>query len=199
MKTQLRPLFGVFALLVLITGVFYPLTVTGFAQLLFPYQANGSLISVNGQAVGSELIGQDFSGPEFFWGRPSATLIHPYNVFDRTSLAGSSGSNLGPLSKELVDNVEERIKVLKSSDPDNTNPIPVDLVTTSASGLDPNISVSAAYYQVPRIARERGLDESMVFSLVDQFTEARQFGILGEPRVNVLRLNLALEGIQLKQ
>jgi K+-transporting ATPase KdpC subunit len=198
MKTQLRPLLGIFALLVLITGVFYPLTVTGIAQLFFPYQANGSLIRVNGQVLGSELIGQDFSGPEYFWGRPSATSSHPYNTYDQDSLTGSSGSNLGPLSKELVENVEKQIKVLKSYDPENTNLIPVDLVTTSASGLDPNISISAAYYQVPRIARERGLDESTVFSLVDQFTEARQFGILGEPRVNVLLLNLALEGIKLR-
>lgn len=198
MKTQLRPLLGIFALLVLITGVFYPLTVTGIAQLFFPYQANGSLIRVNGQVLGSELIGQDFSGPEYFWGRPSATSSHPYNAYDQDSLTGSSGSNLGPLSKELVENVEKQIKVLKSYDPENTNLIPVDLVTASASGLDPNISISAAYYQVPRIARERGLDESTVFSLVDQFTEARQFGILGEPRVNVLLLNLALEGIKLR-
>lgn len=198
MKTQLRPLLGIFALLVLITGVFYPLTVTGIAQLFFPYQANGSLIRVNGQVLGSELIGQDFSGPEYFGGRPSATSSHPYNAYDQDSLTGSSGSNLGPLSKELVENVEKQIKVIKSYDPENTNLIPVDLVTTSASGLDPNISISAAYYQVPRIARERGLDESTVFSLVDQFTEARQFGILGEPRVNVLLLNLALEGIKLR-
>ena len=198
MKTQIRPLLGIFALLVLIIGVFYPLTVTGIAQLFFPYQANGSLIRVNGQVLGSELIGQDFSGPEYFWGRPSATSSHPYNAYDQDSLTGSSGSNLGPLSKELVENVEKQIKVLKSYDPENTNLIPVDLVTTSASGLDPNISISAAYYQVPRIARERGLDESTVFSLVDQFTEARQFGILGEPRVNVLLLNLALEGIKLR-
>ena len=198
MKTQLRPLLGIFALLVLITGVFYPLTVTGIAQLFFPYQANGSLIRVNGQVLGSELIGQDFSGPEYFWGRPSATSSHPYNAYDQDSLTGSSGSNLGPLSKELVENVEKQIKVIKSYDPENTNLIPVDLVTTSASGLDPNISISAAYYQVPRIARERGLDESTVFSLVDQFTEARQFGILGEPCVNVLLLNLSLEGIKLR-
>ena len=198
MKTQIRPLLGIFALLVLIIGVFYPLTVTGIAQLFFPYQANGSLIRVNGQVLGSELIGQDFSGPEYFWGRPSATSSHPYNAYDQDSLTGSSGSNLGPLSKELVENVEKQIKVIKSYDPENTNLIPVDLVTTSASGLDPNISISAAYYQVPRIARERGLDESTVFSLVDQFTEARQFGILGEPRVNVLLLNLALEGIKLR-
>lgn len=196
MKTQLRPLLGIFALLVLITGVFYPLTVTGIAQLFFPYQAKGSLIRVNGQVLGSELIGQDFAGPEYFWGRPSATSSHPYNAYDQTSLTGSSGSNLGPLSKELAENVEERINLLKSYDPENANLIPVDLVTTSASGLDPNISISAAYYQVPRIARERGLDVSTVFSLVDQFTEARQFGILGEPRVNVLLLNLALEGIK---
>lgn len=198
MKTQIRPLLGIFALLVLIIGVFYPLTVTGIAQLFFPYQANGSLIRVNGQVLGSELIGQDFSGPEYFWGRPSATSSHPYNAYDQDSLTGSSGSNLGPLSKELVENVEKQIKVLKSYDPENTNLIPVDLVTTSASGLDPNISISAAYYQVPRIARERGLDESTVFSLVDQFTEARQFGILGEPCVNVLLLNLSLEGIKLR-
>lgn len=196
MKTQLRPLLGIFALLVLITGVFYPITITGIAQLFFPYQANGSLIRVNGQVLGSELIGQDFSGPEYFWGRPSATSGHPYNAYDQTSLTGSSGSNLGPLSKELAENVEERINLLKSYDPENANLIPVDLVTTSASGLDPNISISAAYYQVPRIARERGLDESTVFSLVDQFTEARQFGILGEPSVNALLLNLALEGIK---
>ncbi len=196
MKTQLHPLFCIFALLVLITGVCYPITVTGLAQLFFPFQANGSLIRVNEQVLGSELIGQDFSGPEYFWGRPSATSIHPYNAFDQASLTGSSGSNLGPLSKELVDNVEERIIVLKSYDPDNTNLIPIDLLTTSASGLDPNISISAAYYQVPRIARERGLDESTVFSLVDQYTEPRQFGFLGEPRVNVLLLNLAFEGIK---
>lgn len=198
MKIQLRPLFSVFALLVLITGVFYPLTVTGFAQLLFPYQANGSLISVNGQVVGSELIGQDFSGPQYFWGRPSATSVHPYNAYDQASLTGSAGSNLGPLSKELVEKVEERIKLLKTFDPNNENLIPIDLVTSSASGLDPNISVSAAYYQVPRIARERGLDESTLLSLVDQYTETRQFGILGEPRVNVLLLNLALDGIKIK-
>ncbi len=196
MKTQLRPLITLFGCLVLITGVIYPLTMTGLAQLIFPFQANGSLIRVNDQVIGSELIGQDFSGLEFFWGRPSATSIHPYNSFDQDSLTGSTGSNLGPLSKKLVDNVEERIKVLNSYDPENTNLIPVDLVTTSASGLDPNISISAAYYQVPRIARERGLDESTVSSLVDQYTETRQFGFLGEPRVNVLLLNLALEGIK---
>lgn len=198
MKTQLRPLFSIFALLVLITGVIYPLTITGLAQLFFPYQANGSLIRVDEQVMGSELIGQDFSGPQYFWGRPSATSIHPFNAYDQASLTGSTGSNLGPLSKELVANVEERINLLKSYDPNNLNLIPVDLVTSSASGLDPNISVSAAYYQVPRIAHERGLDESTVFSLVDQYTETRQFGFLGEPRVNVLLLNFALEGIKLK-
>lgn len=198
MKAQLRPLFSVFALLVLITGVIYPLAVTGLAQLVFPFQANGSLIRDNGRVLGSELIGQDFSGPGYFWGRPSATSVHPYNAYDPASLAGSSGSNLGPLSQALVDNVKARIKVLQFNDPENSNPIPVDLVTTSASGLDPNISISAAYYQVPRIARERGMDSSALFSLVDQYTEPRQFGILGEPRVNVLLLNLALEGIKYK-
>lgn len=196
MKPQIRPLLSIFTLLVLITGVFYPLTITGLAQLIFPFQANGSQIRVNGQMFGSELIGQDFSGEQYFWGRPSSTSIHPYNAFDQASLTGSSGSNLGPLSKKLVEDVEERIKAIKSYDPRNTNLIPVDLVTSSASGLDPNISVSSAYYQVSRVARTRGLDESSVISLVNQYTESRQFGILGEPRVNVLLLNLALEGIK---
>jgi K+-transporting ATPase KdpC subunit len=196
MKTQLRPLATLFGVLALITGVLYPLAVTGLAQLIFPFQANGSLVKVNEQVTGSELIGQDFSGEQFFWGRPSATSTHPYNAFDQDALTGSSGSNLGPLSQVLVDNVQERINMLMKVDPGNTNLIPVDLVTASASGLDANISVSSALYQVPRVARVRGLDEAAVTALVNQYTENRQFGILGEPRVNVLLLNLALEGIK---
>lgn len=196
MKTQMRPLFTLFAVLMLITGVVYPLLVTGLSQLIFPFQANGSLIKANGQVLGSQLIGQDFSGVGFFWGRPSATSTNPYNAFDQASLTGSSGSNLGPLSQTLVDGVQARVDVLKSLDPTNTSPIPVDLVTASASGLDPDISVAAAYYQIPRIAQARGISEEAVTKLVDQYTKDRQFGLLGEPRVNVLMLNLALEGIK---
>ena len=196
MKTQMRPLFTLFVSLMIITGVVYPLTVTGLAQLIFPYQANGSLIKSDDQVLGSELIGQDFSAAGLFWGRPSATSTSPYNSFDQASLTGSSGSNLGPLSQVLVDTVEERVNNLLNADSGNTNLIPIDLVTASGSGLDPNISVSAAYYQVPRVARARGLDEATVITLVDQIVEQRQFGILGESRVNVLMLNLALEGIK---
>ncbi|MHB8089765.1 MAG: potassium-transporting ATPase subunit KdpC [Anaerolineaceae bacterium] len=196
MKTQFRPLITLFGVLALITGVIYPLTVTGLAQLIFPFQANGSQVTVNEQVVGSELIGQDFSGEQFFWGRPSTTSTHPYNAFGQDELTGSSGSNLGPLSQVLVDNVQERVNTLMKVDSGNTNLIPVDLVTASASGLDANISVSAALYQVPRVARLRGLDESVVIALVNQYTENRQFGLLGEPRVNVLLLNIALEGIK---
>ncbi len=196
MKTQLRPMLTLFVLLMLVTGVFYPLLVTGIAQLVFPYQANGSLLKVKGQVLGSELIGQDFSAPGFFWGRPSATSTNPYNAYNQEFLTGSSGSNLGPLSQVLVNNVQERVSLLRGSSKTNTNLIPVDLVTASASGLDPDISLTAAFYQVPRIARVRGLTESAVMTLVNQYTVKRQFGILGEPRVNVLKLNLALEGIK---
>lgn len=185
-----------FALLVLVTGVLYPLLVTGIAQFVFPSQANGSLIKVNGQVLGSELIGQDFSSAGYFWGRPSATSTNAYNAYNQEFLTASSGSNLGPLSQVLVNTVQERVNVLKSVSSSNAYLIPVDLVTASASGLDPDISVAAAFYQVPRVARARGLDEMTVIALVDKFTENRQFGILGEPRVNVLELNLALEGIK---
>ncbi len=196
MKTQLRPLAILFGVLALITGFLYPLAVTGLAQLIFPFQANGSLVKVNEQVVGSELIGQDFSGEQFFWGRLSATSTHPYNAFEQESMTGSLGSNLGPLSQVLVDNMQKRVNILMKVDPGNTNLIPVDLVTASASGLDANISVSSALYQVPRVARVRGLEEATVIALVNQYTENRQFGLLGEPRVNVLLLNLALEGIK---
>ena len=171
-----------------ITGIIYPLVVTGIARALFPYEANGSLIENNdGQTVGSDLIGQPFSDPKYFWGRLSATVPFPYNA------ASSSGSNYGPENRALRDAVEARILALKAVDPDNNEPIPVDLVTFSASGLDPDISLAAAYYQVPRIARYRELSEEQVYALVDNIAQGRQFGILGEPRVNVLELNLALD------
>jgi K+-transporting ATPase ATPase C chain len=185
--SQLRPAIVSLALFTLITGVVYPLAVTGLAQVSFPHQANGSLMVKNGQALGSALIGQPFDDPRYFWGRASATSPFPYNA------AASAGSNLGPLNADLVKVAQARIDALRAVDPGNTTPIPVDLVTASASGLDPHISVAAALYQVPRVARARGLGEEQVQSLVMQFTEGRQFGILGEPRVNVLKLNLALD------
>ena len=190
MLTQLRPAIVLFALLAVITGLIYPFVITGVAQAVFPQQANGSLIYRNGQPVGSALIGQSFDDPKYFWGRLSATSPYPYNA------AASSGSNYGPLSSALTDAAEARIAALKVADPGNTTPIPVDLVTASASGLDPHISPAAALYQVPRVARARGLSEDQVRALVGQFTKGRQFGLLGEPRVNVLELNLALEGVK---
>ena len=190
MLTQLRPAIVLFALLTILTGLVYPLVITGVAQAVFPRQANGSLIYRNGQPVGSGLIGQPFDDPKYFWGRLSATSPFPYNA------ASSSGSNYGPLSSALTDAVKSRIDALKAADPANNQPIPVDLVTASASGLDPHISVAAALFQVPRVARARGLSEDQVQALVTQFTIGRQFGILGEPRVNVLKLNLALDGVQ---
>jgi len=190
MFTQIRPAIVLFALLAIITGLVYPFFITGVAQVVSPRQANGSLIYRNGQPVGSALIGQPFDDPKYFWGRPSATSPFPYNA------AASSGSNYGPLSSALSDEVKLRIDALKAADPTNNQPIPVDLVTSSGSGLDPHISPAAALYQVPRVARARGLSEDQVRSLVAQYTEGRQFGILGEPRVNVLKLNLALDGMK---
>ena len=190
MNTQLRPAIIMFALLTIITGVIYPLVVTGIAQVAFPHQANGSLITVDGKTIGSELIGQPFDDPGYFWGRPSATSPVPYNA------ASSSGSNLGPANPALISAVEARIKALHEADPDNTLPIPVDLVTASGSGLDPHISAASALYQVHRVATARGLDEAQVRALVEKYTERRQFGFLGEPRVNVLLLNIALDEIQ---
>jgi K+-transporting ATPase ATPase C chain len=187
---MVRPAIVTLALLTLVTGVAYPLAVTGLAQALFSHQANGSLIVEDGQAIGSELIGQPFDDPRYFWGRLSATAPFPYNA------AASSGSNLGPLNPGLVEAAQARSDALRAADPGNAAPIPVDLVTASASGLDPHISVAAALYQVPRVARARGLGEEQVRSLVAQFTEGRQLGILGEPRVNVLQLNLALDEAQ---
>ena len=185
MKTLFRPAILLFVLFSLITGVFYPLTITGIAQAIFPHQANGSLIIVNGKTYGSELIGQQFDDPKYFWGRPSAA---GYNA------AASSGSNLGPTNPALLERIQARIKSLKAVDPNNPLPIPVDLVTASASGLDPDISVAAALYQVHRVAQARGLSDEAVKTLVDKYTQGRQFGFLGEPRVNVLLLNLALDG-----
>lgn len=187
MRTQLRPALVALMALTLITGFLYPLVITGIAQVLFPQQANGSLILIDGKPVGSSLIGQPFDEPKYFWGRPSATSPFPYNA------AASSGSNLGPTNDALMKAVQARIDALKAADPDNPLPIPVDLVTTSGSGLDPHISPAAAEYQVRRIARARRLDDTVVRGLVVQHTEERQLGILGEPRVNVLALNLALD------
>lgn len=187
MRTQLRPALVSLIALTFLTGILYPLLVTGIAQVLFPWQANGSLILIDGKPVGSSLIGQPFDAPKYFWGRSSATSPVPYNA------GASSGSNLGPTSDALIQAVLARIDALKTADPDNPLPIPVDLVTASASGLDPHISPAAAEYQIRRIARVRGLDEMVVRRLVSHHTEGRQLGVLGEPRVNVLMLNLALD------
>ena len=187
MKAQLRPAIVSLLILTVITGLIYPLAVTAIAQVVFPSQANGSLIVSNGQVVGSALIGQQFDDPKYFWGRLSATGPMAYNA------AASSGSNLGPTNPTLVDAVKARVDALKAADPGNTQPIPVDLVTASGSGLDPNISPASAYYQVARVAKERKLAEAQVRALVDAHIEGRTFGLLGEPRVNVLQLNLALD------
>ena len=180
----------VFLLLTVVTGIVYPLVVTGVAQLAFSEKANGSLIGKEGGYAGSELIGQPFDDPKYFWGRLSSTPDFPYNS------ASSSGSNLGPSNPALAEAVKERLKALQKADPENKSPIPLDLVTSSGSGLDPHISPAGALYQVPRVARVRGLSEEEVRTLVDKFTEPRQWGFLGEPRVNVLKLNLTLEGPQ---
>ena len=187
MPTQLCPALLILMALTLITGFLYPLVITGVAQVLFPRQANGSLILIDGKPVGSSLIGQPFDAPKYFWGRPSATSPFPYNA------AASSGSNLGPTNEALIKAVQARIDALKAVDPDNSLPLPVDLVTASGSGLDPHISPASAGYQVTRVARARGMEEGVVRQLVSLYTEGRQLGILGEPRVNVLALNLALD------
>ncbi|HXZ38862.1 MAG TPA: potassium-transporting ATPase subunit KdpC [Thermodesulfobacteriota bacterium] len=186
----LRPALMVFITLSILTGALYPLFVTGVAQLIFPVQANGSLMERVGKPIGSELIGQPFDDPKYFWGRLSATPDFPYNS------ASSSGSNLGPSNPALVEEVKARVEALQKADLGNKSSIPIDLVTSSGSGLDPHISPAAALYQASRVARFRGLSEERVRTLVDQFTEPRQWGFLGEPRVNVLRLNLALDGMQ---
>lgn len=187
MRRHLRPALVVLGLLTVLTGLVYPLMVTGMAQLFFPWQANGSLIVRDGKPVGSVLIGQPFDAPQYFWSRPSATSPFPYNA------AASAGSNLGPTNEALVKAVQARIDALKAADPGNPKPIPVDLVTASASGLDPHISPAAADYQVRRVAKARGTDEAVLRQLVASHTHGRQWGLLGEPRVNVLELNLTLD------
>jgi K+-transporting ATPase ATPase C chain len=196
MIQQIKPALILFLLLAFLTGVVYPLGVTGIAQTVFPTQANGSLIDVNGSLAGSILIGQDFTSPKYFWGRPSMTTGSPYNAFDSTTLTGSSGSNLGPLSQSLFDAIQKRSQLLRSADPGNTLLIPIDLVTASASGLDPHISLEAADYQAVRVARSRSMSEADVLALITKYSEDRQFGFLGEPRVNILLLNLALDKIK---
>ncbi len=193
MIRQFRPALVVLFALTIITGVAYPLVITGIAQLVFPRQANGSLIMQNGKVVGSELIGQQFSDPKYFWGRLSATGDYPYNAFNAQTLTGSSGSNYGPMNPALLKAAQARIDALRAADPGNTAPIPVDLVTASGSGLDPNISVAAALYQAPRVARLRGLSLAQVQALIARYTQGRQLGFMGEPRVNVLEVNLALD------
>jgi potassium-transporting ATPase KdpC subunit len=183
-----RPAAVLLGLFTLLSGVVYPLAVTGTAQLLFPAQANGSLIETNDHVVGSRFIGQAFDDPRYFWGRPSATSPFPYNA------SASTGSNLGPSNPALLEAVRGRVEALRAADPDRASiPVPVDLVTSSGSGLDPEISPAAALYQVHRVARVRGLPEDRVRGLVNANVEGRTLGILGEPRVNVLRLNLALD------
>jgi potassium-transporting ATPase KdpC subunit len=189
MKTLLRPAVSLFVLLTAVTGIAYPLAVTGLARVTFPEAADGSLIVQDGKAIGSRLIGQNFSDPKYFWGRPSATGPMPYNA------SASGGSNQGPLNPALVDAVKGRIEALKAADPDNKLPIPADLVNASASGLDPHISPEAAAYQVARVANQRHLPAADVMALVGQHTEGRQWGVFGEPRVNVLQLNIALDSL----
>jgi K+-transporting ATPase ATPase C chain len=187
MFTQLRPAVMLLVLMTLITGVAYPLLVTGIAQGTMGAKADGSLIVKDGKAVGSSLIGQGFSDPKYFWGRPSATSPFAFNA------GASSGSNQGPVNPALADAVKDRVKALREADPDNQAPVPIDLVTASASGLDPHISVAAAEYQVRRVAAARKLEASAVRELLARHTEGRTLGILGEPRVNVLEANLELD------
>ena len=189
---QLRPALTAFVLMTVLTGVVYPLLVTAVAQVFFAAQANGSLLVQDGKAVGSSLIGQPFDDPKYFWSRLSATSPQPYNS------ASSSGSNQGPLSDTLLDAVRGRLDALKTADPTNPLPVPVDLVTASGSGLDPNISPAAARYQVARVAQVRGLPEATVQGLVARNTHGRQWGVLGEPVVDVLSLNLALDAAATK-
>jgi len=187
MKTPLRPALMLFLTLTLITGVLYPLAVTVSAQVAYPREAYGSIVEVDGTPVGSALIGQQFTDPGHFWGRPSATGPYPYNA------AASSGSNLGPLNPALTDAVAARAEALRAADPGSEQPVPVDLVTASGSGLDPDISLAAAHYQAPRIATRRQIPLAQVHALIEQLAQRPRLGFLGEPRINVLALNLALD------
>ncbi len=187
MTSILRPAIALFLVMTLITGIVYPLVVTGIAQVAFPDQAAGSLLIKDGKPIGSRIIGQSFSDPKYFWSRPSATAPQPYNGL------ASSGSNQGPLNSALTDAVKSRMDALRAADPGNQAPVPVDLVTASASGLDPDISLAAAYYQASRVARTRGLKPELVKSLIASHAQGKFLGFLGEPRVNVLELNLALD------
>jgi len=194
MLKHLKPAFMMLLVLTALTGLAYPLAVTGLSQLLFPNQANGSLIlDKGGKPLGSKLIGQTFSDPKYFWSRPSATSPYPDNA------GASSGSNLGPTNPALMDAVQSRIQALKEADPGNDKPIPVDLVTASGSGLDPHISPAAAEYQVTRVAKARGKSVDAIRKLVAAHTEGRTVGLLGEPRVNLLKLNLALDGVEVSR
>ena len=190
MLSQIRPALTLLVAMTLVTGIAYPVLVTGISQVLFKSEANGSLIMQGDKPVGSKLIGQPFADAKHFWSRASATSPNPYNA------ASSSGSNQGPTNPALADAVAARVKALQDADPTNKLPIPVDLVTASASGLDPHISPAAAQYQVPRVARARNLPEDRVRALVARHTEDRQLGFLGEPRVNVLELNLELDALK---
>lgn len=190
MNNSVRPVLVLFVLLTVITGGIYPLVVTAVSHAVFSHHANGSLIEKNGKPVGSTLIGQQFDAPYYFWGRVSATTPNPYNA------QNSGGSNLGPTNPALADEVKERLAALHDADPSNTTPPPVDLVTSSGSGLDPDITPAAAAYQAARVAKARGLALDQVNGLIVQNTSGRQFGIFGEPRVNVLTLNLALDEIK---
>ncbi|HUA81367.1 MAG TPA: potassium-transporting ATPase subunit KdpC [Dyella sp.] len=193
MSRLIRNAVSMLLVMTLVTGIAYPLLATGVAQVLFPHQANGSLIEKNGKPIGSELIGQNFDDPRYFWGRPSATTPQPDNG------TASNGSNQGPTNPALRDAVQQRIDALRKADPGNNSPVPADLVTASGSGLDPEISPAAAQYQIARVARVRKFSTDQVKALVAQYTQGRQLGLLGEPRVNVLQLNLALDQLQTKQ
>src|SRR5262245_37490650 len=187
MLATLRPALVILALMTALTGVVYPLVVTGIAQTVFPHQANGSLIERDGTVIGAELIGQPFEGARYFWGRPSATSPFPYNA------GASNGSNLGPTNPALIDAVKERVEKLRTAHPDHTGPVPADLVTASASGLDPHITPAAAEYQAGRVAKARGMNEDRVRRLIAEHIEPPLLGVWGAARVNVLRLNLALD------
>ena len=190
MKNTLRPVLVLFVFLTVITGIVYPLVVTAIGQAAFSHQANGSLLEKDGKPVGSEIIGQQFDAPQYFWGRLSATSPMPYNA------TSSGGSNLGPTNPALGDEVKGRLAALHDADPSNTAPVPVDLVTSSGSGLDPDISPAAAAYQAARVAKARGLSREQIDGLIAQYTSGRQLGVLGEPRVNVLKLNVALDQLK---